>query len=250
MKLRSVHPTPFGLLAVLGLALASVPGAAAQASTKPSAAAAPATSAPAAAAPANQPGELGAEQIVARVQAFYDGAKSFQADFTQRYTIFAYNKNKASHGKVAFVKPGKMSFRYESNGNRVVSDGNTLKIYEAENKQVFEQKVTDSAYPAALSFLLGQGKLAQSFELKKLSSETMNFKGGYVLLALPREASPAYEKMLLYVDAKTFQVRRVLLIDAQKNKNVFDFNHPVVNRPVPADEFRFAAPAGTQVIKG
>jgi outer membrane lipoprotein carrier protein len=55
--------------------------------------------------------------------------------------------------------------------------------------------------------------------------------------------------MLLYVDGKTFQVRRVLLIDAQKNKNVFDFSAPLVNVAVPASEFQFTAPPGTQVVK-
>jgi outer membrane lipoprotein carrier protein len=224
---------------------AGAPKAAAPARGAPSA---PSASAPDAAAAAPVP-DLPVEAIVTRVQSFYDGAKSFQADFTQRYTIFAYDKQKESRGRVAFVKPGKMSFRYESNGNRVVSDGQQLKIYEAENKQLFEQAVNQSAYPAALSFLLGEGQLARSFDLKKLSAETLNFKGGYVLLALPREASATYQKMLLYVDAKTFQVRRVLMIDAQKNKNVFDFSRPVVNRPVPADEFRFTPPPGTQIVK-
>jgi outer membrane lipoprotein carrier protein len=193
--------------------------------------------------------DLDAEQIAAKVQDFYDGAKTFQATFNQRYTIYAYNKKKEDRGRVSFVKPGKMSWRYESNGNRVVSDGRLLKIYEADNKQLYEQNVTKSAYPAALSFLLGEGKLSASFAMKKLSSQTLRFKGGYVLLAIPREPTPAYQKMLLYVDGKTFQVRRVLLIDAQKNKNVFDFSKPLVNLDVPASEFRFTPPPGTQVIK-
>lgn len=193
--------------------------------------------------------DLSAEAIAEKVQAFYDGAKTFQAQFSQRYTIFAYNKKKESHGHVAFVKPGKMSWRYTSNGNRVVSDGRLLKVYEADNKQVYEQDVGKSAYPAALSFLLGEGKLTGSFTIKKLSAETLDFKGGYVLLGIPREPTPAYQKMLLYVDGKTFQVRRVLLIDAQKNKNVFDFSEPVVNVAVPASEFQFTPPPGTRVIK-
>jgi outer membrane lipoprotein carrier protein len=70
-----------------------------------------------------------------------------------------------------------------------------------------------------------------------------------VLVAIPKDPTPAYQKMLLYVDGKTFQVRRVLLIDAQKNKNVFDFFDARVNEKVPASEFTFSAPAGTQVVK-
>jgi outer membrane lipoprotein carrier protein len=211
-------------------------------------AAAPAAAAQPASAAANLP-DLSSDVIAERVQSFYDGAKTFQAQFNQRYTIFAYNKQKESQGRVAFVKPGKMSWRYTNNGNRVVSDGRLLKIYEADNKQLYEQDVGKSAYPAALAFLLGEGKLKASFDLKKLNAETLKFKGGYVLLAIPREPTPAYQKMLLYVDGKTFQVRRVLLIDAQKNKNVFDFSEPLVNVPVPQSEFQFATPPGTQVVK-
>jgi outer membrane lipoprotein carrier protein len=216
---------------------------------------APAASTPAAAEEAAPTGsaislpDLSSDVIAERVQAFYDGAKTFQAQFSQRYTIFAYNKKKESQGRVAFVKPGKMSWHYTSNGNRVVSDGKLLKVYEADNKQLYEQDMTKSAYPAALSFLLGEGKLSTSFALKKLSAETAKFNGGYVLVATPREATPAYQKMLLYVDGKTFQVRRVILIDAQKNKNVFEFTDPRVNEKVPASEFTFTAPAGTQVVK-
>lgn len=193
--------------------------------------------------------DLSSDVIAERVQSFYDGAKTFQAQFNQRYTIFAYNKKKESQGRVAFVKPGKMSWRYTSNGNRVVSDGKLLKVYEAENKQLYEQQMGKSAYPAALSFLLGEGKLTQSFTLKKLSAQTVAFKGGYVLLAIPKDPTPAYQKMLLFVDGKTFQVRRVQLIDAQKNKNVFEFFDARVNEKVPASEFAFSAPAGTQVVK-
>lgn len=237
-----------GLGVGLQLSAAFAQPAAGGAAARPAPPAPAAAPAPAAGTASELP-DLSADVIAERVQAFYDGAKTFQAQFSQRYTIFAYNKKKESKGSVAFVKPGKMSWRYTSNGNRVVSDGKLLKVYEAENKQLYEQDMTKSAYPAALSFLLGEGKLSASFALKKLSAETAEFKGGYVLVGTPREATPAYQKMLLYVDGKTFQVRRVILIDAQKNKNLFDFTEPRVNEKVPASEFTFTAPPGTQVVK-
>jgi outer membrane lipoprotein carrier protein len=241
----------FGFAAARGAGGSGLPAFGLRAAAAQEPAPAAAQPAPAASAVDATPGlpDLSSDVIAERVQAFYDGAKTFQASFSQRYTIFAYNKKKESQGRVAFVKPGKMSWRYTNNGNRVVSDGRLLKVYEADNKQLYEQEVGKSAYPAALSFLLGEGKLTSSFAIKKLNAQTLDFKGGYVLLAIPREPTPAYQKMLLYVDGKTFQVRRVLLIDAQKNKNVFDFSEPVVNVPVPASEFQFAAPPGTQVIK-
>lgn len=191
-----------------------------------------------------------ANEIGNRVQQFYDSTKTFKATFTQTYTIKVQNVKKVSTGKVTFEKPGKMSWNYDApNGNRVVSDGTTIRVYEKDNEQMYETAVKSSQYPAALSFLVGQGKLMKDFSLRLLDPAQMKFEGGYVLEGTPKEATPAYQKILLYVDAQTSQVRRVLILDAQGNKNRFDFSAPVVNQPVPKSEFEFTPPPGTRVIK-
>jgi outer membrane lipoprotein carrier protein len=191
-----------------------------------------------------------AAEVGARVQSFYDSTKTFKATFTQTYTIKVQNVKKVSSGKVTFEKPGKMSWHYDApNGNRVVSDGTTIKVYEKENEQMYETPVKGSQYPAALSFLIGQGQLTKDFSLRLLDAAQMKFEGGYVLEGTPKAATPAYQKVLLYVDAQTNQVRRVLILDAQGNKNRFDFSAPIVNQPVPKGEFDFTPPSGTRVIK-
>jgi outer membrane lipoprotein carrier protein len=201
-------------------------------------------------APAAAPKGLSAEEIGKRVQNFYDSTKTFKATFTQTYTIKVQNVKKESKGTVTFEKPGKMSFSYDApNGNRVVSDGNIIRVYEKENEQMFETPVKGSQYPAALAFLMGKGQLTKDFDLKLLDAAQMKFEGGYVLEGTPKEATPAYQKVLLYVDAQTNQVRRVLVLDAQGNRNRFDFSTPVVNQPVAKGEFDFTPPPGTRVIK-
>jgi outer membrane lipoprotein carrier protein len=194
-------------------------------------------------------GALSPGEIADSVQKFYDTTKTFKSSFKQRYHVKAYNKTKDSQGNVVFEKPGKMSWRYTSNGNRVVSDGKTIKVYESENKQMYEQSMKNSQYPAALAFLVGGGNLRKEFKLRLLDSKQVNFEGGYVLEGVPKQPTPAYQKILLYVDSGTYQVRRVLLLDAQGNRNRFDFVAPSVNQKVPAGEFSFTPPAGTQVIK-
>lgn len=202
---------------------------------------------PAPAAP--KKGEPSANQVADSVQKFYDRTKTFKAGFKQRYHVKAYNKQKDSKGTVVFEKPGKMSWRYTNNGNRVVSDGKIIKVYEADNKQMYEQTMKNSQYPAALAFLVGGGNLKKEFKLRKLNSRQMKFEGGYVLEGVPKDPTPAYQKILLYVDGGTYQVRRVLLLDAQGNRNRFDFVAPSVNQKVPPGEFKFTPPAGTQIIK-
>ncbi len=189
-------------------------------------------------------------EVVQKVQAFYERTSSFKSPFTQEFTATLHNKKTSSKGTVTFAKPGKMAWEYsEPNGNRVVSDGTKLRVYEAANKQMYEQVVDKSQYPAALSFLTGQGKLTDSFDFELFAGEKMQFPGGHVLVGTPKLPTPAYKKVLFYVDKATSQVRRVLILDGQGNKNKFDFLSPKVNEAVPAALFQFTPPAGTNVIK-
>jgi outer membrane lipoprotein carrier protein len=187
--------------------------------------------------------------IADKVQAVYDSSKTFRSSFKQRYYIAAHDTFRDSNGSVVFQKPGKMSWHYDNNGNRVVSDGKLIKVYEKENNQMFEQSIDKSQYPAALSFLLGGGQLKKEFKLSQLEAKDLGFEGGYVLLGEPVAPTPAYQKILLFVDARTFHVRRVLMIDAQRNRNRFDFVDPIVNHPVDASEFTFDPPPGTRIVR-
>ncbi|HVH45585.1 MAG TPA: outer membrane lipoprotein carrier protein LolA [Labilithrix sp.] len=190
------------------------------------------------------------EQTVAKVQAFYDSTTSFVSPFTQEFFVKSHNVRKDSKGTVTFAKPGKMAWDYETPaGNRVVSDGTMLRVYEAANKQMFEQNIDKSQYPAALSFLTGTGKLSDSFTFVMYPGASMNFPGGHVLVGTPKKESAAYTKVLFYVDASTFHVRRALIVDAQGNRNRFDFVEPKVNVQVNDATFKLVPPPGTQVIK-
>jgi outer membrane lipoprotein carrier protein len=200
--------------------------------------------APAAPAPAPSVG-----QAIDSVQDFYDKSQTFKSDFQQKFWVKAYNQEKSSRGHVTFAKPGKMDWAYDDpKNNRVVSDGSVIKVYEAANKQMYEQPIAKSQYPAALSFLTGTGKLTDSFDFDISSGQEMKFAGGYVLIGTPKQATPAYSKVLFYVDAATSQVRRVMIIDGQGNRNRFDFVSPRINEPVGAGQFNFTPPPGTSIV--
>jgi outer membrane lipoprotein carrier protein len=192
-----------------------------------------------------------ADQAVACVQQVYDQSQTFASDFSQKFWVKAYNQEKSSHGHVTFAKPGKMHWTYDdpqSTGNRVVSDGTVIKVYEASNKQMYEQPIEKSQYPAALSFLTGTGKLSDSFTFEVFPGDQMKFPGGIVLVGTPKQATPSYSKVLFYVDSGTSQVRRVMIIDGQGNRNRFDFEAPRVNMPAPPELFKYTPPPGTSVI--
>ena len=234
--------TPVGLLghiAVAAATLALTVGSAGTASADP----------PPAPAPCTQP-TPDVSKAIADVQAFYNASSTFRSDFDQKFWVKAYSTEKTSRGHVTFSKPGKMDWVYDDpRDNRVVSDGAVIKVYDAANKQMFEQPIDKSQYPAALSFLTGTGQLSQSFDFELVCGDQMKFPGGYVLVGTPKQATPAYAKVLFYVDSATSQVRRVMVIDGQGNRNRFDFVNPQINLPVPATQFKFTPPPGTSVVK-
>ena len=204
---------------------------------------------PAAAPSGATAGAPAVDKAVSDVQGFYDKSQTFRSDFQQKFWVKAYNTEKTSRGHVTFAKPGKMDWEYDDpKNNRVVSDGNVIKVYEAANKQMYEQPIAKSQFPAALSFLTGTGKLAGAFDFELVAGQEMQFPGGYVLVGNPRQPTPAYAKVLFYVDAATAQVRRVMIIDGQGNRNRFDFVNPRINEPVGPGQFSFTPPPGTSVV--
>ena len=186
---------------------------------------------------------------VARVQAIYEKVRAFRARFKQDYWVKAYDQRKKSAGLVVFARPGKMSWTYDDpKGNRVVSDGKLLRVYEEASKQLYEQPVDKSQYPQALGFLTGETKLAETFTFEGNDGAAMSFPGGIVLVATPKQPLATVQKVLLYVDAATHYVRRVLLLDAQGNRNRFDFEDVKLDDALDLREFTFVAPPGTSVI--
>ena len=231
------------LCVLSGLTFAQAPKPSASASVAPT----PAPSTSASVAPTGGT-STSAVDVSAKIQKVYDGITNYEADFSQQYSMKAFGQKKDSKGHVTFVKPGKMRWDYtEPKDNVVVSDNVTLWSYVASDKQARKMLVKDSQMPTALAFLTGKGELAKDFDLKLLDAAKYKFEKGYVLEARPKAATNLYSFVLFYVDGATYQVRRVLIVDAQNNRNRFDFDKPKVNEKVDDARFKWAPPAGVTV---
>jgi len=167
-------------------------------------------------------------QAVANVQGVYANVSTYNAAFTQQYVIGALHTTITSAGNVTFARPSKMSWLYtQPPGNRVIVNGQQVSVYQAATNQTF---VTNQAQvPAAFSFLTGQAQLASTFNFTM--PPTLAFQGGYVLVGTPTTPLVGLSTVMFYVDQQTSQVRRVTVVDGQRNVNRFDFANVVVNHP-------------------
>jgi len=208
-----------------------------------------------AAPPIDVPAAGSADAVAAEIDQIFVGKNTFTARFKQEHMQKVSGSTKKSSGTVVVDKPNKISFRYDApSKNRIVSDGKELKIYVAEDSQMFVQPVQNTEYPGALSFIMGRG-LRPSFSFTFNDKAAATFTAGPVLHGKPRQPTPHYESVFFYVDkAKLAQkdpgvILRVLILDAQGNRNRFDFEGAAQPATVDAAEFTFTPPAGTNVTR-
>jgi outer membrane lipoprotein carrier protein len=206
-------------------------------------AAAPAPAAPLA------PGRLPLPAVVEKMQKNYDLAKDFRAHFSQKYTNVAFNRTKVSSGDVVFKKGGRMRWDYDKPDPQMfVSDGRVLWLYEPADKQAFKQDLKQSQLPAALSFLLGKGKLTDEFEITAAGEIPYGAKTDYRLSLKPKQPQATYKSIYFIVDPRTFYVGESVLVNAQGDINDISFSDLKVNTSVPDSVFKWKAPEGTRVI--
>ncbi|MDB4979381.1 MAG: hypothetical protein JWM82_133 [Myxococcales bacterium] len=195
------------------------------------------------------------KEVVERIQKRYDGAKDFRARFTQTLTNAAFGRKSSSSGEVLLKKPGRMRWNYaQPEPKMYLADGNTLWLYEPEDKQAFKQDLKSSQLPAALAFLTGQGKLAAEFDItswKSPSPTTPALYGtprDYVLALAPKAPQAQVKSILFVVDATTFDVRETVIFDQQGNVNDLTFSELRFNTALADTTFRWAPPPGVRLI--
>jgi outer membrane lipoprotein carrier protein len=258
-------PNKGSRLTVIMLAIALVGGhgadvqvAAQGAGSTPAGAAAEGATAPVARPGGASPSGVRDERVVAAsVQAFYDQTRDVSAAFHQTYVNKLYQRTDRSRGRVVFKKPGKMRWDYAlPNGKVIVSSADKLLVYEpgdpGEQGQVVEQAMTQAQLPAAMSFLTGTGRLEHDFTFRLLDAAREGFTGGDVLELRAKAPSPHYERILFYVESRPEVrglVRRLLIIDAEGNRNRFDFTELRFNAGVADTVFQWTPPAGTRRVE-
>ena len=198
-----------------------------------------------------------ARDIAAAVQAFYDQTSDVSATFFQTYANKLYGRTDRSQGHVVFKKPGMMRWDYaQPNGKVIVSNGKRLVVFEpgddGEPGQVVEQDITSAQLPQAMGFLMGTGRLQESFTFRRLDAAREGFPSGDVLELRPKQPTPQYERIVFYVEhAPSLRglVRRLLIVDASGNRNRFDFSQLRFDSSVAAKYFEWEPPKGTRRVQ-
>jgi len=190
-----------------------------------------------------------AREVAARVQARYDGVRDLEAHFTQRSRSVAFGGSGPemhARGVARFAKPGRMRWTYEEpERSVVVSDGQTLWIYDPAAKEIQEYPVGQGFLSGtAVQFLLGDGKILDAFEVHADTCE-----GETVRLFLRPRTETSYERLELVVVPKTGDVRETAVVDLFGNRTDVVFDSLRANRRPDASQFRLEPEPGVRVLR-
>jgi outer membrane lipoprotein carrier protein len=191
-----------------------------------------------------------ADTVVDRVQARYDGLRALRARFEQVSRNVALGgagepEAAPSRGRVEFAKPGRMRWEYETpTPSLVVSDGKKLWLYDATAKEVQVLDVEQGFLSAAaIQFLLGAGRLRESFEVKARRCEPQRAE-----LELRPRAEASYERIDLAVDPTSGWIRETTVVDLLGNETRVRFEDIETGAPPDDARFRFEPGPGDRVL--
>ena len=191
-----------------------------------------------------------AARTAALIQARYEGIRDLRARFEQTSESASFGgvplmSPEAKRGRVVFAKPGKMRWSYEEpEKSEVVSDGETLWIYDVEAESVTRLEVTAGFLSgAALQFLLGDGKIVESFDVRVAQCDSER-----VTLDLLPRADATYERLGLVADRDSGDVVATSVLDLFGNLTRIRFEQIEINLDPTPETFRLEVPEGVEVI--
>jgi outer membrane lipoprotein carrier protein len=156
---------------------------------------------------------LDLNKVVDGVQAFYDSKGSLQATFSQvvkRPYRPGSQKATPRTGVAFFQKPGKMRWDYQvPEQEYYVSDGTTLWIYEVKKNIAYKKNIENSRLYNSMKFLFGAGNLREEFNLSLGKTGDNEVE----LVLIPKAGEQVFKKLVLVVDAKTYEIQRTVLTD-------------------------------------
>ena len=186
--------------------------------------------------------ELSSKHLADQLDSKYKSIKTLKCNFEQDYLNKNFEHTVKQSGEVVIKIPAKMIFRYlqpADERKEIISDGKEIVMYYPKDKTYLKlSDFTSEGSVLGLSFLWGKGKISEQFSI---ISETKE-----ILVVKPKKKNDKIQQVEITVDPKKHIVKRIVIIDKEKNKNDMSFSQCVINQPT---NETFKIPEDAHMIK-
>ena len=190
------------------------------------------------------------DDVIRGVETAYGKMNDLKGEFNQSALNKSLNQTIDAKGVVYLKKGGKLRWEYaEPTRQEIVSDGKTIWIHTPQLNQVNTGAAPEALSGPAGSFLSGLGKLRQHFNVRFLNpAQPKDADGNVVLDLTPKQPLPTLARLVLSLDAKSYDVRKAVVYDQFDNTVTMTFTKLVVNSGLPDKLFVFTPPKGTATV--
>jgi outer membrane lipoprotein carrier protein len=191
-----------------------------------------------------------APTIARAVDDHYNHLRTMQAEFTEVY--HGAGMERTESGTLWLKKPGKMRWEYRSPREKLfLGDGKDAWFYLPGDRQVRKtsmRKLDDLRSP--VGFILGKTRLEKELQGLSLAPDVApQAPGNVVLRGIPAAMADRVSHVLLEITAQS-QIARISMEEVDGSVTEYRFSDQKENIEIDEQRFRFAPPAGVEIIEG
>jgi outer membrane lipoprotein carrier protein len=186
---------------------------------------------------------------VAGLERRYAGVRALRAQFTQSYR--APGVEQVESGVVYMRRPALMRWEYRQPETKLfVADGRNAYLYVPEERQVTVRPFgARDLHDTPLEILLGGGGIDRTFHAAREMEVKPRAEGTLLVRLTPRAPQPEYEFVVVEIDARTFDLVRLVIRDGTGGTSEFTFSGLAADVKLEERLFRFTIPKGVEVIR-
>ena len=181
-----------------------------------------------------------------KIEKRYEGVQSFRAKFIQTSKAPGVVRREKASGIVYLRKDGKFRWDYDKpEVVLIISDGNTLWIYQPEDKQVMVDrtfKTRMKRFP--YTFLNGMEHLGMDFNAHVLDEKDEEV----TLKLIPKKSIKEITEMWITFNTHSLLICKITWTSAQGVETLITFNDIDITSKIPDSVFHFEPPEGVDIV--
>lgn len=189
-------------------------------------------------------------EVVEKMQKKFGDLKTLSARFVKKHYWRLMEQRQEVKGKLLVQRPNR--FRFDSDAQVVVTDGDTAWNYAPANAQVMVSDYAtvekDRSYEKLLFDLILLGGYDESYAPKYVGEEKIDRKTCHVVDLSANKEDTYVHTIRLWVDKRIWLVRQVEYRNIHDDVTTFVLSDLKVDKKLKEDQFTFHAPKGVELI--
>ncbi len=186
---------------------------------------------------------------VSGLQRRYAPVETVRGQFQQTYRAPGVKQDES--GEFWLKKPGLMRWEYRNPEEQLfVADGKQTFFYVSRDRQVTVQPFSPAdLHNTPLELLLGSEDINKSYVASWENQFTPKTEGSLLIRLVPRRKETEYSFLVLELDPRTFDLRRIVIRESGGSTSEFSFTNVTTNIKIDNKLFRFKTPKGVEEIR-